>query len=54
MTPMPRRIPLRGDDGFAGCALAQQDYPARPIRYILPVRSGQDAGVLPRGWSVKG
>src|SRR4051812_46487828 len=26
--------------GFAGCALAQQDYPNRPIRYIVPYAPG--------------
>ena len=26
--------------GFAGCAAAQQDYPNRPIRYIVPYAPG--------------
>ena len=34
--------------GFAGCALAQQDYPNRPIRYILPYAPGGSTGFTAR------
>nr|AHZ45690.1 tripartite tricarboxylate transporter family receptor [uncultured bacterium] len=33
---------------FAGCALAQQDYPNRPIRYILPYAPGGSTGFTAR------
>ena len=34
--------------GFAGCAFAQQDYPNRPIRYILPYAPGGSTGFTAR------
>ena len=34
--------------GLAGCALAQQDYPNRPIRYILPYAPGGSTGFTAR------
>jgi tripartite-type tricarboxylate transporter receptor subunit TctC len=34
--------------GFAGCAFAQQDYPNRPIRYILPYAPGGSTGFTGR------
>jgi tripartite-type tricarboxylate transporter receptor subunit TctC len=43
-----RTLVLAAAIGFAGCALAQQDYPNRPIRYILPYAPGGATGFTSR------
>src|SRR5262249_51832972 len=43
-----RRLAFAMAIGFAGCALAQQDYPNRPIRYILPYAPGGSTGFTAR------
>jgi tripartite-type tricarboxylate transporter receptor subunit TctC len=43
-----RFLAFAGAIGFAGCALAQQDYPNRPIRYILPYAPGGSTGFTAR------
>jgi tripartite-type tricarboxylate transporter receptor subunit TctC len=35
-----RQLACAATFAFAGCALAQQDYPSRPIRYIVPYAPG--------------
>jgi len=47
-TARARLVAFAGAIGFAGCALAQQDYPARPIRYILPYAPGGSTGFTAR------
>src|SRR6185503_5716778 len=44
----PRLLAFAAAIGFAGCALAQQDYPSRPIRYILPYAPGGSTGFTAR------
>ena len=43
-----RILALTAAIGFAGCAIAQQDYPNRPIRYILPYAPGGATGFTSR------
>jgi len=43
-----RFLAFVGAIGFAGCVLAQQDYPARVIRYILPYAPGGSTGFTAR------
>src|SRR5262245_30659260 len=43
-----RLLAFAGAIAFAGCALAQQDYPNRPIRYILPYAPGGSTGFTAR------
>ncbi len=43
-----RFLAFAGAIGLAGCAFAQQDYPARPIRYILPYAPGGSTGFTAR------
>jgi tripartite-type tricarboxylate transporter receptor subunit TctC len=43
-----RLLAFAGAMGLAGCALAQQDYPNRPIRYILPYAPGGSTGFTAR------
>ena len=43
-----RMLVLAAGIGFAGCVLAQQDYPNRPIRYILPYAPGGATGFTSR------
>jgi len=43
-----RLIAFAGAIAFADCALPQQDYPVRPIRYILPYAPGGSTGFTAR------
>jgi tripartite-type tricarboxylate transporter receptor subunit TctC len=47
-TTKVRLLAFAGAIGFAGCAVAQQDYPSRPIRYILPYAPGGSTGFTSR------